>query len=191
MGNDGGTTLKRCDIVHESQKPRISKKLSRILEKQQKWRLCHISGSPLTIPFLICKKGFMFNKGPFLEALSSKSLPPTLSHISSTSSVLTAHPTPAPRPNVFMCPLADSPADGNFRFIAFWGCGHICSLSALLAVCPGYPSAQKAVNTCPVCSDAVRRSTVLNGGARRGRDKRDKRDKRKKTAGRADPCPIL
>jgi hypothetical protein len=77
MGGDGGTIPRRNDVIHKSQAPKGDRQQTQIA----KWTLCSLTQSPLqgpSVDFL----GNLLNYDDLVVALSTKSLPPHLAHIS-------------------------------------------------------------------------------------------------------------
>lgn len=176
MGGDGGSTKRRTDHVdihgsvmgdqtgrfkafdhnsmRQSSKKHQTDDHQSLLDRAQ---TCTLTQEPLEARVVCCSLGMLYNKDPLLRALLNKNLPPELQHIQSLKAVfeVSLHNNPE-RPcggNTysvptarFMCPLAQLPMNGRYRFVAIRTTGGVVSERGLKEVgsdgtCPatGHP----------------------------------------------------
>jgi hypothetical protein len=64
MGNDGGTIVKRRDLVKERKKKRRIRGLT-----ANNVAYCFLSGKPLSRDAVVCRMGHIYNKEAMLKAL--------------------------------------------------------------------------------------------------------------------------
>lgn len=158
MGNDGGTIVKRLDIVKVKNDGSDAKVDPAILAKVLA-TTCSLSHQPLRSPIVADRLGFLYNKDSVLKYLLSRiesfSSDPievqkadrTASHIQGLKDVQTLKPTEnaayknatkkgeqeEDKPAPFICPLNQKEMNGRHRFVYIKPCGCMMSSSGLLA----------------------------------------------------------
>lgn len=91
-------------------------------ERLARWTACHLSGMPLQAPLVCDDLGNLYNKDALLHALVTKTIPKSLSHITSIKHVFDV--TLTPRSDVaendmvrFACPVTEQQFNGKSRFV--------------------------------------------------------------------------
>ena len=117
--------------------------------KLAQWTRCTLSGEVLQAPVVADELGSLYNKDAVVQALLTKSLPASLSHISSLKHLinLILEPNSAAGRSVadarsfqpgndapFVCPVSGAPLNGRFRFVVLRKTGHVVSEKALKQV---------------------------------------------------------
>jgi Rtf2 RING-finger len=157
MGNDGGTIVKRLDIVKLRNDGSDAKVDPAILAKVRA-TTCSLSHQPLRIPIVADRIGNLYNKDSILKYLISKSdsqgesdvgkkADRIAGHIRGLKDVQTLKPTEnsacknstkkseqdEDKPAPFICPLNQREMNGRHRFIYIRQCGCMMSSSGLIA----------------------------------------------------------
>ncbi|PWN31971.1 DUF602-domain-containing protein [Meira miltonrushii] len=182
MGNDGGTIVKRTDIVKVRNDGSDAKVDPAILAKVLA-TTCSLSHQPLQPPIVADRLGNLYNKDSILKYLLSKSdskgesdaakkADRTAGHIRGLKDVQTLKPTENPayksaskkgeqdedKPAPFICPLNQREMNGRHRFVYIRQCSCMMSSSGLIATI-----SDQVVNTskeqkegsqvsCPICA---------------------------------------
>ncbi|CAG9313588.1 unnamed protein product [Blepharisma stoltei] len=160
MGNDGGSIAKRSDLAKDKKRPL---KIDKAALRAARARLCALTQEPLAPPIVACKLGFLFNKPNLLIALSQKSLPKSLQHISKLKDIKDANIAQAPDSDRFICPISGLELNGSNRFIINWNCGCVMSEASLKEI----PS-----KNCLVCGEPIAETISLNQSEEEQRSKR-------------------
>lgn len=157
MGNDGGTIVKRTDIVKVRNDGSDSKVDPAILAKVLA-TTCSISHQPLQPPIVADRLGHLYNKDSILKYLLSKAdikgdteaakkADRIAGHIRGMKDVQTLKPTENPayksaskkgeqdedKPAPFICPLNQREMNGRHRFVYIRQCSCMMSSSGLIA----------------------------------------------------------
>ncbi|CAL8469337.1 g8878 [Coccomyxa elongata] len=122
-------------------------------EKLARWTTCRLSGERLAPPVCADEMGSLYNKSAVVAGLLSKSLPPSLAHISSLRHLIDLKLEPSQQSGQeatkngatagsfqmnngtsFACPLTGLPMNGRYRFSALKKSGHVISEKALKEV---------------------------------------------------------
>ncbi|KAL3840637.1 hypothetical protein ACJIZ3_025228 [Penstemon smallii] len=132
-GGDGGATgaeSRDCYLnMYAVKKPdKVDPNESRL----SKWLNCNLSYEPLKHPVVIDKLGNLFNKEALVEALLKKNLPKQFSYIKGLkdmisielAEILGGRDSGAVK---FQCPITGLEFNGNYKFFAIKGCGHVFS----------------------------------------------------------------
>ncbi|KAK9814475.1 hypothetical protein WJX72_006506 [[Myrmecia] bisecta] len=149
-GGDGGSTGAESRSSYlEMYLEKKPDKVNPAEEKLARWTSCQLSGEPLQPPCVSDELGNMFNKDAVITALVSKTLPKSLSHISSLRHLidLKLERNPHYKPGAssqatfqpgneaaFCCPITGQECNGRFRFVLLRNTGHVISERALKQV---------------------------------------------------------
>lgn len=148
-GGDGGSTgAESRSSFLEMYATKKAAKVNPVEAKLAKWTRCNLSGELLQPPCVADELGNLYNKDAVVQALVSKSLPPSLSYISSLKHLidlrLTRNENAAKASAVatqgnfqpgndaqFVCPTTGQELNGRFRFCVLRNTGHVVSERAL------------------------------------------------------------
>ncbi|KAA6425493.1 MAG: UPF0549 C20orf43 protein [Trebouxia sp. A1-2] len=153
-GGDGGSTgAESRSSFLEMYATKKAAKVNPVEAKLAKWTRCNLSGEPLHPPCVADELGNLYNKDAMVQALVSKSLPGSLSYISSLkhlidlrltkneNAVEASHVTTQgnfqPSNNAqFVCPITGQELNGRFRFSVLRNTGDVVSERAIKQVLP-------------------------------------------------------
>ncbi|KAL0039417.1 hypothetical protein WJX79_007290 [Trebouxia sp. C0005] len=151
-GGDGGSTgAESRSSFLEMYATKKAAKVNPVEAKLAKWTRCNLSGEPLHPPCVADELGNLYNKDAMVQALVSKSLPGSLSYISSLkhlidlrltkneNAVEASHVTTQgnfqPSNNAqFVCPITGQELNGRFRFSVLRNTGDVVSERAIKQV---------------------------------------------------------
>lgn len=151
-GGDGGSTgAESRSSFLEMYATKKAAKVNPVEAKLAKWTRCNLSGEPLHPPCIADELGNLYNKDAMVQALVSKSLPGSLSYISSLkhlidlrlikneNAVEVSHVTTQgnfqPSNNAqFVCPITGQELNGRFRFSVLRNTGDVVSERAIKQV---------------------------------------------------------
>ncbi|KAL0044635.1 hypothetical protein WJX82_003672 [Trebouxia sp. C0006] len=151
-GGDGGSTgAESRSSFLEMYATKKAAKVNPVEAKLAKWTRCNLSGEPLHPPCVADELGNLYNKDAMVQALVSKSLPGSLSYISSLkhlidlrltkneNAVEASHVTTQgnfqPSNNAqFVCPITGQELNGRFRFLVLRNSGDVVSERAIKQV---------------------------------------------------------
>ncbi|DBB01814.1 hypothetical protein WJX77_008966 [Trebouxia sp. C0004] len=151
-GGDGGSTgAESRSSFLEMYATKKAAKVNPVEAKLAKWTRCNLSGEPLHPPCVADELGNLYNKDAIVQALVSKSLPGSLSYISSLkhlidlrltkneNAVEASHVTTQgnfqPSNNAqFVCPITGQELNGRFRFSVLRNTGDVVSERAIKQV---------------------------------------------------------
>ncbi|KAL3158830.1 hypothetical protein ABBQ32_011556 [Trebouxia sp. C0010 RCD-2024] len=148
-GGDGGSTgaESRSSFLEMYAKKKVAK-VNPVEAKLAKWTRCNLSGEVLHPPCVADELGNLYNKDAMVQALVTKSLPASLSYISSLKHLvdlrLTRNENADKAVNIttqgnfqpsneaqFVCPITGQELNGRFRFSVLKCTGHVISERAL------------------------------------------------------------
>ncbi|KAJ9084725.1 Replication termination factor 2 [Entomophthora muscae] len=133
MGNDGGSILKRCELVKTKKK---AVKFDPSVGLVTRWFLCALSKKPLESPVVICELGKLYNKESLLEYFINKKkygdADKICGHIRSLGKVRTLKLMDNPQYKgksgsastiaPFICPLTLKEMNGKYKFVYLQSC---------------------------------------------------------------------
>jgi hypothetical protein len=148
-GGDGGSTgaeSRSCYL--EMYAGKKAGRVNPLEAKLAKWTRCHLSGELLQQPVVADELGSLYNKDAVVQALLTRSLPASLSHISSLKHLINLKLTPnssatgqskaASQGNFqpgneahFACPVTGLEFNGRFPFVVLRKSGLVVSEKAL------------------------------------------------------------
>lgn len=178
MGNDGGSIAKRSDLAKDKKRP---VKIDQAALRAAKARLCALTQETLTPPIVACKLGFLFNKSSLIIALSQKSIPNSLRHISKLKDIKEAKVAMAPDSDRIICPISGIEMNGSNKFVINWNCGCVFSEDSLREI----PS-----KTCLICNQEITETVHLNQTESEQRIKRKILAKHKKIINITEDLPV-
>ncbi|CAN8301453.1 unnamed protein product [Cochlearia groenlandica] len=164
-GGDGGATgaeSRDCYLkMYAEKKP---DKVDPNEQRLSKWLNCALSNEPLSEPCVIDFLGNLFNKEALVNAMLSKKLPKQFSYIKGLKDMVNIKLTPVAGSDgsmdttsaQFQCPVSGFEFNGNYKFFALRGCGHVMSAKAMKEV---------KSSSCLVCHADVKESDkiAING----------------------------
>lgn len=140
-GGDGGSTGAESRSAYlEMYRGKQHDKVNPEEERLARWTACHLSGMPLAPPCAADELGNLYNKESVVQALLTKSIPRSMSHISSIKHLIDVKLTAADGAAAdaavrFACPVTGLPMSGKSKFVIVrpggTGAGHIFSEKAL------------------------------------------------------------
>ena len=93
--------------------------------------LCALTKEPLKKPICICRLGNLYNKEALIQKLVEGTMPKTgFDHIRKIKDVREINPETAENGTI-LCPLTKKELNGFNKFLAYWECGCVVSLSAV------------------------------------------------------------
>ena len=176
MGGDGGNIPSRADMVRTKGFGSIQKAsqggmgytpnyIAKVSEetlnsKEQRklgMRLCAISQNPLTLPIVVCKRGYLYSKEHLIERLLIKStnpLPEQFAHIKNLKDVKELNKPKRSANGNLLCPVThDELDDGVTRCVFLWSCGCLVSQTA--------SDLDKDSKRCPNCNESYQPDQVI------------------------------
>jgi hypothetical protein len=132
MGGDGGSIVKRSELVRVKKGPTKSSNHHEL--EQSRWQHCALSLEPLVMPAVVCEMGNLMNKQSALEFImdtkkADNSAHFAFSHIRALRHLFDCATPPKPESDgvLFHCIVTGLPANGRYPFFVMKKCGCVLS----------------------------------------------------------------
>ena len=94
-------------------------------------RQCTFTNNLLKHPVVMCKRGFLFNKGSLVSALEINNLPSRLKYIKNKDDLCDVNLNTNKKNRFpFCCPLTAKVLNGTNPFVLIWSCGCLMPISS-------------------------------------------------------------